>query len=134
MLVAVAAAQSSWAPGVAAAVAGLLLARGLGKTLGIALGCAGSGLRWRQSLGVASALGPMSSVALLLVSELAQADPALGARVAALALPSILLMQMLGAALAMTALHRSGESSRAIAAQPPGDSSPVRQGAGVGRP
>jgi Kef-type K+ transport system membrane component KefB len=134
VLVAVAAAQSDWTAGVAAAVAGLLLARGLGKGLGIALGCAGSGLRWRQSLGVAAALGPMSSVALLLVSELAQADPALGAQVAALALPSILLMQVLGAALAMAALHRAGESSRAIAALAQGDGSPVRQGAGLGRP
>ncbi len=128
VLVAVAAAQSSWNPAVAGGVLALLLARAVAKVAGVALGNPGSGLRWGQALWAACALWPMSSVALLLVSELARAWPALGAQIAAVALPAILLMEVVGAVAATVAIHRAGESSRAITAQALAGGTPLRPG------
>jgi hypothetical protein len=59
-------------------------------------------------------MSPMSSVALLLVSQFVASSPALGQRIAAIALPSILLMEVLGAIIATIAIHRARESSRPL--------------------
>ena len=53
-------------------------------------------------------------MALLLASQMAQASPERGAIVASVALPMILIMELLGAALAMVALYRSGESRKPL--------------------
>ena len=58
----------------------------------------------------------MSAVALLLCSHMAQASPEAGAIIASVALPTILLMELLGAALGMVALYRAGESDKPLAA------------------
>jgi len=53
----------------------------------------------------------MSSVALLLVSQFMAASGPVGRQIAGVALPAILLMEVLGAILATVAIYRAGESS-----------------------
>ena len=55
-------------------------------------------------------MAPMSSVALLLVSQFVASSLTLGPRIASIALPAILVMEMLGAVLATVAVHAAGES------------------------
>lgn len=111
VLVSVVAANAQWNMQTARLVAGLVLARGVAKILGVMAANWGSGLSWRQALYTGSAMSPMSSVALLLVSQFAASSPALPL-IARIALPAILLMEVLGAILATFAVHRTGESSR----------------------
>ncbi len=112
VLVSVVAAQADWNARVAGLVLALVLARVLAKMLGVALANAGSGASWRQALWVGCAMSPMSSIALLIVSQYAQAGTPAVRQVTAIALPSILLMEVLGAVLATVAVHRAGEASR----------------------
>ncbi|MDB5892241.1 MAG: sodium:proton exchanger [Polaromonas sp.] len=112
VLVSVVAAQADWSRPVAGLVLALVVARMLGKIAGVSLGNAGSGASWRQALWVGFAMMPMSSVALLLVSQYLSASPVLGQRIASIALPTILLMEVLGAVLATVVIHRAGESSK----------------------
>jgi Kef-type K+ transport system membrane component KefB len=111
VLVSVVAANAHWNMETARLVAGLVLARGLAKIVGVGAANWGSGLSWRQALYAGSAMSPMSSVALLLVSQFASSSPALPL-LARIALPAILLMEVLGSILATVAVHRTGESSR----------------------
>ena len=112
VLVSVVAAQADWSSQVAGLVAALVAARALAKVVGIALGNVGSGASWKQALWVGCAMSPMSSVALLLVSQFVVASGSIGPRIASIALPAILLMEVLGAILATFAIYRAGESSR----------------------
>jgi Kef-type K+ transport system membrane component KefB len=112
VLVSVVAAQADWGGPVAALVAVLVGVRVLAKIVGVALGNVGSGASWQQALWVGCAMSPMSSVALLLASTFIVAAPVLGAQIASIALPAILLMEILGAVLATLAITRAGESSR----------------------
>ena len=96
---------------VAKLVAALVIARGLAKIIGVSAANWGSGLTWRQALYTGSAMSPMSSVALLMVSQFAVSSPSLPL-IARIALPAILLMEVLGSILATIAVHRTGESSR----------------------
>ena len=91
---------------------------------GVSLGNAGSGASWKQGLWVGCAMSPMSSVSLLLVSQYVAASVPIGGQVAMVALPAILLMEMLGAVLATLALYRAGECSKPW--------SPVVRGASTG--
>ncbi len=112
VLVSVVAAQADWGGPVAALVAILVVARIVAKIVGVAIGNLGSGASWQQALWVGCAMSPMSSVALLLVSTFVVASPVLGNQIASIALPAILLMEVLGAVLASMAITRAGESSR----------------------
>ena len=112
VLVSVVAAQADWSGPVAGLVFALIVARVLAKIAGVALGNAGSGASWKQALWVGCAMSPMSSVALLLVSQYVAASPRLGGQIAGVALPAILLMELLGAVLATVAIYRAGESSK----------------------
>lgn len=112
VLVSVVAAQADWGGPVAALVGVLVGVRVLAKITGVALGNVGSGASWQQALWVGCAMSPMSSVALLLVSTFMVAAPVLGKQIAGIALPVILLMEVLGAVLATVAITRAGESSR----------------------
>ncbi len=111
VLVSVVAANAQWSMQTAQLVGALVLARGLAKIIGVSAANWGSGLTWRQALYTGSAMSPMSSVALLLVSQFAAISPALPL-LARIALPAILLMEVLGSILATIAVHRTGESSR----------------------
>jgi len=131
VLVSIAAAQASWSAPVAWAVLALVAARLLAKTLGVALGNAGSGASWRQALWVSLAMSPMSALALLVASQLVAGSVIHGPLIAAIALPAILLMEVLGAVLATLALHRAGESGRPWAGRR--RSTDAARGAGEGR-
>ena len=113
VLVSVVAANAQWNMATARLVAGLVIARGLAKIVGVSAANWGSGLSWRQAFYAASALLPMSSVALLLVSQFASSSPGLPL-IAHIALPAILLMEVLGSIVATLAVHRAGESSRPL--------------------
>ena len=112
VLVSVVAAQADWSRTVAGLVMALVVARMLAKITGVALGNVGSGTSWKQTLWVGCAMSPMSSVALLLVSQYVAASSLIGRQIASIALPAILLMEMLGAVLATVALYRAGECSK----------------------
>jgi Kef-type K+ transport system membrane component KefB len=111
VLVSVVAAKADWNPAVASLVVAVVLARGVAKVLGVGAANWGSGTNWRQAFWTACAMSPMSSVALLLVSQFVASSLTLGPRIASIALPAILLMEVLGAILATFAIYRAGESS-----------------------
>ncbi|TFZ06613.1 sodium:proton exchanger [Ramlibacter henchirensis] len=112
VLVSVVAAQAEWNPAVAGIVLALVGARALAKLSGVLLANPGSGTTWRQALMTGWAMSPMSSLALLLVSQFASASFTLGPRIASIALPAILLMEVLGAVIATFVLHLARESSQ----------------------
>nr|MBP6598218.1 sodium:proton exchanger [Giesbergeria sp.] len=103
-------------------VLALIGARLLAKVLGVALGNVGSGASWRQALWVGAAMTPMSSIALLIASQFVVASPSTGHLIAQIALPAILLMEVLGAVIVTVAIYRAGESSKpwaALTSRPP---------------
>ncbi len=112
VLVSMAAAQVAWDWQAWSLIAALVLARALAKLAAVGLTSMGSGASPRQALWTASALWPMSAVALLLVSQFAEFAPAIGTPVTAIALPMILFMEVLGALMAVLALQRAGEAGR----------------------
>ena len=112
VLVSVVAAQVDWNWSVASLVAALVTARVAAKVLGVGLGHWGSGIDWRQALWTGCAMSPMSSVALLLVSQFMASSLTLGPRIAGIALPAILFLEVAGAMIATFAVYRAGESSR----------------------
>ncbi len=128
VLVSVVAAQADWSGPVAGLVIALVIARVAAKITGVAIGNVGSGASWKQALWVGCAMSPMSSVALLLVSQFVSASGSLGRQIAGVALPAILLMEVLGAVLATVAIYRAGESSKPWAPLTRGPSSgPVHE-------
>lgn len=112
VLVSVVAAQADWSKSVGTLVLALVAARLIAKFVGVALGNAGTGASWKQALWVGCAMSPMSSIALLLLVQLAAAPMAQGPAIAGIALPAILLMEVLGSVIATVAIHRAGESSK----------------------
>ena len=111
VLVSLVAAKSPWNPALAGIVGVLVLARSAAKILGVELANWSSGTNWRQAFWTGCAMAPMSSVALLMVSQFMASSLTLGPRIASIALPAILLMEVLGAIIATFALYRAGESS-----------------------
>jgi Kef-type K+ transport system membrane component KefB len=93
-------------------VLALILVRLLAKAVGVGLGNVGSGASWRQALWVGMAMTPMSAIALLIASQFVVASPSTGHLIAGVALPAILLMEVLGAMMATVAIYRTGESSK----------------------
>ena len=118
VLVAVVATQAGWDPALAATIVALIGVRAVAKVLGVGAAHFGSGMRWNQAVLTGWAMAPMSSLALLLVSQFDTASMTIGPRVAAIALPAILLMEVLGAIIATFVLHVARETSRVDA--PPG--------------
>ena len=112
VLVSTVAAQADWNAPVTGLVLALIGARALAKVLGVAVGNIGSGASWKQALWVGCAMSPMSSIALLIASQYVTASPQLGEQIASVALPAILLMEVLGAVVATVAIYRAGESSK----------------------
>jgi Kef-type K+ transport system membrane component KefB len=119
VLVSVVAAKATWNPAVASLVAALVLARAFAKVAGVSFANWGSGTDWRQAFWTGCAMAPMSSVSLLMVSQFAITSPTLGPSITSIALPAILLMEVLGAVVATFALHRARETSLADAPEGP---------------
>jgi len=130
VLVSVVAAKADWNPAVAGLVAALVLARGLAKIAGVELAHWGSGIHWRQAFWTGCAMSPMSSVALLLVSQFMVSSLTLGPRIASIALPAILLMEILGAIIATFAIYQAGESSKPWQPRPLADLTVVGESRG----
>lgn len=112
VLVSIVAAQAEWNLTVATVVLALIGARAVAKIAGVALANPGSGTSWRQALWIGCAMAPLSSIALLIASGFVTASPLLGHLITQVALPAILLMEVLGAVLATVALYGAKESSR----------------------
>jgi len=112
VLVSIVAAQADWSLPVASVVLSLIGVRAVAKVAGVAIANPGSGASWKQALWVGCAMSPLSSIALLIVSAFVSASPLLGAMITQIALPAILLMEVLGAVIATIALHAAGECSR----------------------
>ena len=110
VLVSVVAAKADWNPSVAGLVAAVVLTRFFAKVLGVTAGNVGSGTSWRQAIWTGCAMCPMSSIALLLVSQFMTASMSLGSRIASIALPVILMMEIAGAIITTFAIYRAGES------------------------
>ncbi len=117
VLVSVVGAQGPWNPAVVGLVMAFLGARLLGKVLGVNLANWGSGLGWGKAFWTGCAMLPMSSVALLLVARFVAASPERGPAIASVALPAILLMEVMGAIIATYAIYRAGESTQPLAAR-----------------
>jgi len=117
VLVSLVAAKADWNPAVAGLVGAVVFTRFFAKVFGVTLANAGSGTSWRQAFWTGCAMGPMSSIALLLVSQLMAASMTLGSRIASIALPVILMMEILGAIVATFAIYRAGEGSKPWAPQ-----------------
>ncbi|MCZ2405569.1 MAG: cation:proton antiporter [Burkholderiales bacterium] len=112
VLVSTVAAQADWSAPVAGVVLALIAVRLLAKAVGVGLGNVGSGASWLQALWLGCAMTPMSAIALLIASQFALASPSTGHLIARVALPAILLMEVLGAIIATVAVYRAGESSK----------------------
>lgn len=118
VLVASMAAQVANLGTLAVVVAAVVVARMVAKMGGVLLLGLGTGIGWRRQWPVACAQTPLSGLALLLVSGLALqwqgALPLVAATVAAIALPMVVVSEVLGVLLASTALWYSGEAHRGI--------------------
>ncbi len=112
VLVSSMAAQAHWGGAITWAALALIGTRLAAKVVTLLVTGPPSGLSLRQSLWVGVAMFPMSAVALLLTSQFMVASPDVGAQVAAIALPVILMTELLGAALVGAALVHVREAER----------------------
>jgi Kef-type K+ transport system membrane component KefB len=119
VLVSVVAAKAPWNPEVAGLVLAFVITRAVAKIAGVSAANWNSGTTWRQAIWTGCTLSPMSSVALLMVSQFATTSPDIGPGLTSIALPAILLMEVLGAMGATFALHRARETSLADAPDAP---------------
>jgi Kef-type K+ transport system membrane component KefB len=110
VLVSVVAAKAEWNPSVVGLVAAVVFTRFLAKVVGVTVANHGSGTSWRQAIWTGCAMCPMSSIALLLVSQFMSSSMSLGPRIASICLPVILMMEIVGAIIATFAIYRAGES------------------------
>lgn len=112
VLVSIVAAQADWSLPVASVVLAMIGVRAITKVAGVAIANPGSGASWKQAFWVGCAMSPLSSIAMLITSAFVSASPLLGAMITQIALPAILLMEVLGAVIATVAIHSAGESSK----------------------
>lgn len=108
VLVAAVAAHAPWTGSIPLAVLALVGVRLVAKTVGIGLGHWGSHTHWRQTLWTACTMVPLSAVALVMTVPFTTISG--GETIAGIALPTILLMELLGAMAATWALRRAGEA------------------------
>ncbi|WP_313072102.1 cation:proton antiporter [Melaminivora sp.] len=127
VLVSTVAAQADWSAPVAGVVLALIAVRLVAKAVGVGVGNVGSGASWRQAVWVSCAMTPMSAIALLVASQFAAADAQTGALITRIALPAILLMEVLGAVIATLAIYRAGESSKPWAMASAGRRAPTER-------
>jgi Kef-type K+ transport system membrane component KefB len=110
VLVSVVAAKADWNPALVSLVIAVVVARLAAKVLGVSAANWGSGLSWKQAIWTGCAMSSMSAIALLLVSQFVASSITIGPRIASIALPAILLMEILGAIIATFAIYKAGES------------------------
>lgn len=111
VLVSLMAVQADWEIEVLWIALALIAVRAGAKIASLVLTQYRTGMALRQTLWVGMALAPMSAVALLLTSQFVAASPTVGPPVAAIALPVILITELVGAVLVSLALNRAGEAT-----------------------
>jgi Kef-type K+ transport system membrane component KefB len=92
--------------------AALAAARLIGKFAGVLAFSTVGGLRARQSVGLACALLPMSTLALMLHHEVARQFPAFGAQVGAAFLAMVIVMEIVGPVSVQWGLRFAGETAK----------------------
>lgn len=112
VLVSSVAAQADWTLGITWAALALIAVRALAKAVSLAATGYGTGISLKKSLWVSGTMVPMSSVALLLTSQFVVASQSIGSQVANVALPMILITELLGAVLVTAVLYRAKETSK----------------------
>ncbi len=104
---------SAWTPEVllagGVAALALLAARGLAKALVVWVLSPWSHASLRQGVALSLTLTPLSVTALVMLSELYPADPAIGARVAPIVLTAVAVFELLGPLAVLAALRAAGE-------------------------
>lgn len=98
-----------------AGAAGLafVLVRFAGKALGVMALAPAVGLGWRKSVLLATALAPMSGLAVILVHQTAALYPEVHAAVAPVVLAAVVILELAGPIATQFALRRAGESMEA---------------------
>lgn len=120
VLVACAATQTTWSGATMSFVMALISVRLLAKAIGVGAASWGSATSWRQTIWTAGAMAPLSVVALLITASFGDVvrysaqGSNLSTVIVEVALPSILLMELLGALLATWTLRRSGEARNTL--------------------
>jgi len=94
--------------GVVAAL--FLVARGLGKLVGILAVAPIGGLRMRQCLGLALAVQPMSALSLLMAHDIARIFPQFGQALGDVFIAAVILMEVLGPLAVQWGLRLAGET------------------------
>ena len=112
VLVSAMAVRGDWGAASFGAALALIAVRAGAKVTSLLLTGFGTGMAPRQTLWVGAALVPMSAVALLLTSRFVSASHGVGQQVAAIALPVILITELVGAVMVSVALVRSGEAAQ----------------------
>ncbi|MBS0499628.1 MAG: cation:proton antiporter [Burkholderiaceae bacterium] len=112
VLVSAMAVRGDWGAASFGAALALIAVRAGAKVASLLLTGFGTGMAPRQTLWVGAALVPMSAVALLLTSRFVSASHGVGQQVAAIALPVILITELVGAVMVSVALVRSGEAAQ----------------------
>jgi Kef-type K+ transport system membrane component KefB len=92
-----------------AAAAGLIVARFVGKMIGVLIFARPSGLEWKQGVALGVALTPMSALALLLVEDTYDLYPSFDPRLRAIMMCAIVVLQLVGPWLVYRALALVGE-------------------------
>ena len=110
VLVSAMAVRGQWSWGITGTVLALIAVRAGAKVSSLLATGFGTGMALRQTLWVSATLVPMSAVALLLTSQFVKASHSVGTQVAAIALPVILVTELLGAMMVSVALVRAGEA------------------------
>jgi Kef-type K+ transport system membrane component KefB len=104
---------SSWSPKVLVAggfaALALLVARFVAKTVAIVALAPTAKASWRQGLAQSIAMTPLSATALVMLSELMRAEPALAAGAVPIILASIAVLELLGPIAVQFALRLAGE-------------------------
>ncbi|MEZ5607738.1 MAG: cation:proton antiporter [Burkholderiaceae bacterium] len=111
VLVSAMAVRGDWGATSFGAALALIAVRAGAKVASLLLTGFGTGMALRQTLWVGAAMVPMSAVALLLTSQFVSASHGVGLQVAAIALPVILITELVGAVMVSVALVRSGEAA-----------------------
>ena len=111
VLVSAMAVGGDWSAASFGAALALIVVRAGAKVASLLATGFGTGMAPRQTLWVGAAMVPMSAVALLLTSQFVSASHGVGGQVAAIALPVILITELVGAVMVSVALVRSGEAA-----------------------
>jgi Kef-type K+ transport system membrane component KefB len=104
---------SAWSPRILVAggltALALLAARFLSKTAAIIALSPWAGASWRQGLALSIAMTPLSATALVMLSELMRAEPALAAGAVPIILASVAVLELIGPIAVQLALRVAGE-------------------------